>query len=217
MVSGTDRVAAERGRWSGILLVERLVTPPPPRLVAIEVEKKLRNLLAIRVPKRHGVPDSFIRVLPGLDILIDAIEQPQLLGEQRPKLRQAFPRVDASVQPREVATVHHELSKYPAAVASVQRPGTTVTINHDHHISDRRSVSADLPGFDTVTPPASKCTLLPRAARYPGSAEPARVPSGRADVGTRDHDGMADDRYGFRLCGESVIARYRAVASHVSA
>ncbi|MFF5219363.1 hypothetical protein [Micromonospora sp. NPDC000442] len=168
MASGTDQVAAERGRWLGILLVKRLVTPPPPRLVAIEVKKKLRNLLAIRVPKRHGVPDGLVRVLPGLDILIDAIEQPQFLGEERPKLRQSFSRVDTSVQPREVATVHHELSKYLAVVTSVERPGATVMINHDRHISDRRSVSADLPGFDTVAPPASKCTHLPRIT-YAGS------------------------------------------------
>lgn len=47
--------AAEQTRWLGVLLVKRLITPPPPRLVAIDVEKELRNLLALRVPKRHGV------------------------------------------------------------------------------------------------------------------------------------------------------------------
>ncbi|MFI7578213.1 hypothetical protein [Micromonospora sp. NPDC049497] len=106
-----------------MLLVKRLATPPPPRLVTIDVEKELRNLLAIRVPKRHGVPDGLVRMLPGVDILIDTIEQPQFLGEERPDLREPFPRLDTSVQPREVATGHHEVSKYPPSLrrCSVKR------------------------------------------------------------------------------------------------
>jgi len=127
----------------GVLLVERLVTPPPPGHVAIDVEKELRNLLALRVPKRHGVSNCLVRALPGLAILIDTIEQPQFLGEERPELREPLPRVDTSVQPREVATGHHEISKYPAVVAAVQRPSAAVMIAHDDDISDCRGFPAD--------------------------------------------------------------------------
>jgi len=75
------------------------------------VEKELRNLTAIRVPKRHGTPDCFVRTLPGLHVLINAIEQPHFVGEERPYLLKRFPWVDTSVQPREVATGHDEISK----------------------------------------------------------------------------------------------------------
>lgn len=99
---------------------------------------ELRNLLAVWVAKRHGVPDCLVRAFPRLDILIDAIEQPQFLGEEWPDLRKPFPRVDTGVQPREVATGHHEISKYPVVVAPVQRPSTVVMIAHDDDTSDCR-------------------------------------------------------------------------------
>ena len=141
----THSSAAERARCLSVLLVKRLITPPPPRLVAIDVEKELRNLLA-QVPKRHGVPDCVVRALPGLDILIDAIEQPQFLGEERPDLREPFLRIDTSVQPREVAASHDEISKYPA-VALVQCPCTAVMIYHDGTLATagRCVVAAPIP------------------------------------------------------------------------
>lgn len=80
--------AADRAHWLGFRLVKRLVTPPLPRLVAIDVEQELTNLLALRTPKCHGVTDCLARTLPGLDILIDAIEYPQFLDEKRPDLRE---------------------------------------------------------------------------------------------------------------------------------
>jgi hypothetical protein len=38
-----------------------------------------------------------VRALAVLDILIDTIEPPQFLGEERPGLREPLPRIDTSV------------------------------------------------------------------------------------------------------------------------
>jgi hypothetical protein len=103
--------AAEWARRLSVLLVKRLVTPSPPRLVAIDVEQELWNFMALRVAESYSVPDCLIRALPGRDVLITAADQAQFLSEERLQLGKSFMRLNARVQPREVTTSHEETGK----------------------------------------------------------------------------------------------------------
>ena len=78
--------------------------------MAVDVEKELGNFMALRVPEPDCVADGIVRVLPGLSILADAIQQLQFLGEESRNLPEPLPRADMSVPPWEVATGHHEIS-----------------------------------------------------------------------------------------------------------
>ena len=101
----------EAGAWLSVLLVKRLVTPSPPRLVAINVEQELGNLVALRVAKSYSVSDCLVRALSGREVLITAADQPPFLGEERPQLRECFLSLNMRGQPREVTASHVEKGK----------------------------------------------------------------------------------------------------------
>jgi hypothetical protein len=66
------------------------------------VEQELGNFVALRIPECHGVPYRLVRQFPGLDIVVDAVEQVQFVGEQRPHLPKFFQWVNTGIQPWEV-------------------------------------------------------------------------------------------------------------------
>ena len=79
---------------------------------------------------------------PTIDVVIDTVEQAQILGKQRPDVREAFSRVHSSVQPREIVAGHDEISKDLAIVAAAQRPSAGPMIIHEIDIIDSgRSLS----------------------------------------------------------------------------
>jgi hypothetical protein len=117
------------------------------------MKQELRNVVALRIPEGHDVPDSAVSLFPGLDVVVKTVEQAQLLGEVRPELREPFPRFDTCVQPWEVTAGHHEISKDPAVVSPMQRPDITVVITHEDD-SNGSEHGADPPPVGTLGDPA---------------------------------------------------------------
>lgn len=93
------------------IVVERLVTPPPPCVITVEVKQELGNLATVWVSQGHRVPNHLVRAPPRLGVVINMVEQSQLLGEQRSDLCELFLGVDTSVEPREIAAGNREFSK----------------------------------------------------------------------------------------------------------
>jgi hypothetical protein len=86
------------------ILVEGLVVPAPPGGVAINVEQELRDLVALGTAEDYSVPDSLVCWLPGLSIVINAVEQVKLGGEERPEIFEALRLIDTRDRTATVST-----------------------------------------------------------------------------------------------------------------
>ena len=52
------------------LILEGLVSPPPPRFAAVDVEEELGNEMAVGRGKAHLGANAMVCVLPALDVLV---------------------------------------------------------------------------------------------------------------------------------------------------
>jgi hypothetical protein len=97
--------------------LERFVTPAPPCVLAINVQKKLGDGKPIGTLQDDLLPDPVICRFPRFDVVIESIEQAQLLNKQRPELVECGGRAHGGVEPRKVSAGHNQLGNELASSA----------------------------------------------------------------------------------------------------
>jgi len=79
------------------------------------VEQELRYEMSIGMSQFHLGADLLIRHLPSLDVFVDGVRETEFPLEDRANLLEALFRFKPRVYPREIASVHDQVSNNPVA------------------------------------------------------------------------------------------------------
>jgi hypothetical protein len=112
----------------GALHLIRLVAPPPPRGLPVDVQQEFGDLAALGVVERDGRSYGGVGGFPGVHIVIDPIEPSEFLDEQGPNILERRPRADLSLEPREITASDDKVGK--PLVTAVHRPDFAVILLH---------------------------------------------------------------------------------------
>jgi len=93
---------------SGARLGEGLIAPSPPGVVPVNVEQELSHRPSARCQQADGLPDTVISGLPWGGILIEVIQLPEFILEQRLDLGKPGRWPDLGIEPGKVPARHHE-------------------------------------------------------------------------------------------------------------
>jgi hypothetical protein len=159
--SGDSGVLDLLGCFTRLVFRKGFIAPPPPGVVALDAEQELRHWPSAGCQEAYGLTDAAVGGVPRLGVLVEELELPELVVEQRLDFREPGRRPDLGAEPGKVPAVTTSSARSSSPRTSCHEDPASFTGRSCHLLRQRRASARETAGRHSV----SRTGRLARAAK----------------------------------------------------